>query len=170
MTDGLITCAAAFLRNKGKNVITEKEFLMSISMDLHWMPYGDAQKVLAAMLTAGVLEKNGEYLKPSFDVAEVDVPVAYRPSRELIASAGSKTSVPAKQQPAKQQKSADVFPMLMTEAVEAGMEKRDFISECNVVQKKLNIDIAAAGLLVLRDRGVDIGPFVERTYESVMKK
>ena len=49
MADEYVVCTAAFFRNKGKNVITENEFLMVISMDLHWMPYGKAKVLLGEL-------------------------------------------------------------------------------------------------------------------------
>ena len=99
MTDELTVCAAAFFRNKGKNVITEPEFLMVTSMDLHWMPYGKAKQLLAAMLSEKVLVKSGEYLKPSFEISDIDVPVAYRPSDSLIGSLSQVKEEPRHQAP-----------------------------------------------------------------------
>ena len=171
MTDELTICAAAFLRNKGKNVVTENEFLMGISMDLHWMPYGDAKVLLAALLNSKILEKNGEYLKPTFDVSGItDVPVGYRPGPDFVSKLKTKNDVPVKEKTAPMKSSAptqDLFPMMIEEAVETGMEKRDFISEANNIQKKLNVDITVAGLMVLRDRGADIGPLADRVYASL---
>ena len=67
MTDEYTVCAAAFFRNKGKNLISETEFLMAISLDFHWMPYGQAKNLLAVLLSKNVLVKNGELLKPTFE-------------------------------------------------------------------------------------------------------
>lgn len=171
MTDELTVFAAAFLRNKGKNVITENEFLMGVSMDLHWMPYSDAKVVFAALIGSKILEKNGEYVKPTFDVSDItDIPVGYRPSPDLVSKLKSKKDVPAKEKtaPVKNNVPAqDIFPMMIEEAVETGMEKRDFISEANNIQKRLNVDITVAGLIVLRDRGADIGPLADRVYASL---
>ena len=86
MTDEYTVCAAAFFRNKGKNVIGEAEFLMGISLDFHWMPYGKAKELLAALLSKKILVKNGDVLKPSFEISEIEVPVAYRPSDSLMSS------------------------------------------------------------------------------------
>ena len=47
------------------------------------------------------------------------------------------------------------------------MERRDFIQNCNKIQKRLNIDIGAAALIVLRDNGTDIAPYVDMVYDSV---
>ena len=165
MSDELTVCAAAFLRNKGKTTVTDNEFLMGVSMDFHWMPYGDAKKLLSAMIQEGVFVKSGEYLRPTFEISEVDVPVAYRPSEGILKSCAAKP----KADPV-QKDDADLLPSLMAEAMESGMEKRDFISECNILQKRLNIDILAAGLIVLRDRGVKVSDFSEKIYEAVSKK
>ena len=167
MTDEYTICAAAFFRNKGKNVITETEFLMVISMDLHWMPYGKAKELLAQMLSRNVLVKNGEYLKPSFEISDIEVPVAYRPSNSLISSLSQKTeSAPAKPAPGDD----DLLPSMIAEAVKMGMEKRDFISESNSVSKRLDIDMLAAALIILRDKGADISPYADRVYQAVISK
>ena len=62
MTDEYTVCAAAFFRNEGKTVITESEFTMVMSMDLHWMPFGKAKLLLAELLSRKILVKNGEFL------------------------------------------------------------------------------------------------------------
>ena len=167
MTDELTVCAAAFFRNKGKNVITESEFLMVTSMDLHWMPYGKAKQLLAAMLAEKVLVKSGEYLKPSFEISDIDVPVAYRPSESLLASLQQAREEPKPQAPVV---SDDLLPSMISAAANAGVEKREFIAESNSISKKLDIDMLAAALIVLRDKGVDIAPFADRVYDAIKVK
>ncbi len=169
MTNELTVCAAAFLRNKGKTVVTENEFLMGMSMDYHWMPYGDAKKLLNALIGAGIVKKNGEYIKATFEPSDVDVPVAYRPSESLISSIRSPrpATVPKKDV---EKGSENLLPVLISEAIDANMDKRDFMSSANALQKGLNIDILAAGLIVLRDAGVDITHLTDRVYDAVSKK
>ena len=167
MTDEYTVCAAAFFRNKGKSVITETEFLMVISMDLHWMPYGKAKDLLAQMISRNILVRNGEYLKPSFEIADIEVPVAYRPSDSFISSLSQKTEVRAA---AAAPPSDDLLPSMIAEAVRNGMEKRDFVSEANALSKRLDIDMLAAALIILRDRGADIGPYTDRVYRTVISK
>ena len=167
MTDEYTVCAAAFFRNKGKNVITESEFLMVISMDLHWMPYGKAKELLAQMISRNVLVKNGEYLKPSFEISDIEVPVAYRPSDSLISSLSQKTEkAPVAAAPA----GDDLLPSMIAEAMRHDLEKRDFIAESNSISKRLDIDMLAAALIVLRDKGADITPYVDRVYQAVISK
>ena len=59
---------------------------------------------------------------------------------------------------------------MISEAIDAHMDKRDFMSAANALQKGLNIDILAAGLIILRDVGVDIGHLTDRVYAAVSKK
>lgn len=166
MADDLTTCAAAFFRSKGKNVVTETEFAMNVSMDLHWMPYSDAKILLNRLVCEKILEKNGDYVKPAFNVSEISVPVAYRPPKGLV----SVPEPPAEKTAPDVKTQDNVFPSLVEEALELGMEKRDFTSESNGLQKKLNIDIAAAGLIVLRDHGLDVSEIADRVYDSVKSK
>jgi hypothetical protein len=167
MADEFIICAAAFFRNKGKNVITENEFLMVISMDLHWMPYGKARLLLNELLSRKILIRNGEFLKPSFEISDIDVPVAYRPSDDLVSSLEQKK---AERPAAGPVQGSDLLPSMIEAAAAKGVEKRDFISESNAVSKRLDIDMLAAALIILRDKGVDIGPFVDRVYDAVKEK
>ena len=168
MTDEYTVCAAAFFRNKGKNVITKKEFTMVVSMDFHWMPYVKAKQLLAVLISKGILVRNGEFVKPSFEISDVDVPVAYRPSEELINSlVETKTETPA---PRPAPAGGDLLPSLIEEAVKKGVQKREFVAESNAVSKRLDIDMLAAALIVLRDKGVDISPYIDRVYGEIAEK
>ena len=156
VTDEPMLCAAAFFRNKGKSVVTEKEFLMGISMDFRWMPYSDAKELLNLMLAAKVVKKDGDLIRPAFDVASADVPVAYRPPADMI-----RTAVPSVETEPMS------FPQIIAFAEKHGMKKKDFISASNALQKKLGISPEAAGLIVLRDGGIDISEIAERVYNGI---
>ena len=168
MTDEYTVCTAAFFRNKGKNVITENEFLMVMSMDLHWMPYGNAKELLSILLSNGILEKNGEFLRPAFEISDVDVPVAYRPSEQLVRSL--KERRPAPKQEKKVPAPDNLLQGMIAAAMELGMEKRDFVSEANTISKRLDVDMLVAGLIILRERGEDITPYADKVYEAMKEK
>jgi Uncharacterized protein conserved in archaea len=151
----LRTVTAAFFRSKGKTVVTEKEFLMGVSMTLRWMPHGDAEKLLKAMIKGGAVIKDGEYIKPSFDVSEVDVPIGYRPSKDLIA--GNDEAV-------------DVFQTLLGLSADVMIDRKEFMAQCRNIQKKMNVEIEVAALIVLRDHGVPVSGYVEKVQEAVSKR
>ena len=62
------------------------------------------------------------------------------------------------------------MPVLMQRAVDAGMQRKDFMAQCNALSRKLGIFIEAAALYVLRDNGPDIGDLTDRVYRSVRQK
>ena len=150
MSDELRICAAAFFRSKGKNVITENEFLMGVSMNNRWMPYGDAERLLSAMVSSKILSKDGEYVRPCFDVAAVDVPVGYKPPSDILANT-----------------SEDVFQTLMARASSADIDRKDFLSSCRAIQKKMDIDIEVAAVILLRDKGVDVSDLIGKVSDLV---
>lgn len=156
MPDESEICLAALFLNKGKAVLTEKEFSMYVSLDLRWMSAKDANSLINVFLKKGLLKKTGDYLKPSIDLSAIDVPVAYRPSEALIASL--KDSAPV---PDRTKKNADLLSVLIDKAVELNLDKGTFVSECNKISKRINADIEVAALIVLNEQGADISPFIE---------
>jgi len=150
VSDELRICAAAFFRNKGKNVITENEFLMGISMNNRWMPYGDAERLLSSMITSKVVSKDGEYVRPCFDVAAVNVPVGYKPSKDILGK------IPE-----------DLFQTLIARASAADIDKKDFLSSCRSIQKRMDIDIEVAALILLRDKGADVSDLIGKVSDLV---
>jgi hypothetical protein len=159
MTDELVICAAAFFRSKGKDVVTPKEFVMGVSLDLRWMPVADAERLADILSEKKILVRNGEYLKPSMDLSGTEVPVAYRPSDTLLAFLNS---APARAKP------KDVLSDMVSAAVGSGMDRGKFISECNKVKKRLSIDMEAAALIILRDAGADISGYAESIRETII--
>ena len=140
---------------------------MAISLDFHWMPYGQAKNLLAVLLSNNVLVKNGELLKPTFEISEVEVPVAYRPSEALLNSLSKGAPAKAESKPSGD---GDLLPSMIAAAAEKGMEKRIFISEANSLSKKMGTDMLAAALIILRDEGVDITSYADRVYEAMKSK
>ncbi|MCL2149101.1 MAG: DUF2240 family protein [Methanomassiliicoccaceae archaeon] len=117
----------------------------------------------------------GEYLRPLIDTSAVDVPVAYRPSagflRSLSGYAPKRTATGKPAAPQEAEAAAappDVLPLLIKAALESGMEKGAFVSECNKISKRADVDMEVAALMILRDRGADVAPFLAGVRASVL--
>jgi hypothetical protein len=156
MSDCLRECAAAFFRATGKDVTTSEGFVMGVSLELKWMAPSDAKRLLAMLVKEGVLEQRDGYVRPAADLSSVDVPLAYRPPADIL-EVGSKPKEAPK----------DMFHILLDKAIESGMERKEFTQACNRITRELNIDMAASALIVVRDRGVDIGPYADELYRSL---
>src|SRR4030043_536622 len=71
-------------RRKGKGLLTEQEFVSSASFDLRWFSPKDAQKLLDISLTGGFLQRKTGHVVPTFDMEKVQVPLDYKPSKEVL--------------------------------------------------------------------------------------
>ena len=161
--------AAAFFRNKGKSVVTEWEFVMGISMELRWMPPIDAGSLLSVLLAEGIIEKEGEYLRPAFDLRSVDVPLGFRPPADIVKNV-KRTAPPVRSAPAATPKGDDMLSELMAKAEGLGMKRKDFIISVNSIQKRINVDIEIAALLMLKENGVDVSEYLDKVYDVISKR
>lgn len=171
MADELATCVAAFFRSIGKEVTTAEEFVMVSSLELKWMTPSDAKVLLSILTSAGMVTQKDGYVRPNGDVSVIDVPLAYRPSQDVLGrvkAARGQTGQNAAPKPVrKKSDEKDLFRDLRDKAVANGMSGGDFVKNSNTVQKKLNVDIKVAALIVLRDMGIDITELTNDVYEAV---
>lgn len=128
------------------------------------MSPSDAKLLLRTLLAKGILEKKGDYIRASSDLSSIDLPLAYKPSKDVMDAITSKSVETFE---SKKETEPDLFHILMDVATSNGIQTRDFVPACTKIQKKLGIDISAAALIVLRDNGVDISPYLERVYSEI---
>ena len=167
MADELETCLAAFFRFKGKDVVTDQEFKMSVALELKWMSMKEAEALMKRCISIGLLVKNNGYLKPAKDLSSVPVPIAYKPSEDIKKLLSGTVESEPSPAPSAQK---DVFAEMMDIAAANGIQKGKFVSECNAVKRRLGVEICVAGLLILRDSGVDIEKIKDRAYAQVLGK
>jgi len=149
---------ALLFRRKGKEALTEKEFVFSASMDLRWFSPKDAQRLLDLGLTGGYLQKKNGSVLPTFDTASIEVPLDYRPGKEVF------ESVPKKQQ--------DLFSEVVERIVKTkAVPKREVVSRVNKKQELLGIDVEPAVLLVASDYGVGLeNSLIERATSEILNR
>lgn len=167
MADELEVCAAAFFRIKGKEVVTSKEFTMSVSLDFKWLSAKNTEILLKKLLENGYIVKSGDYLKPGKDFSAIRVPVAYRPSEDLVKSLSGTVPKPV-EKPAKAP-AKDMFITLMDLAEQNGIAKGVYVSESNAIKKKIGVESSVAALIFLQEKGVDISEVKDLVYAQVLK-
>ena len=168
MTSESDICVATFFRYIGKDVTTVEDFVMTTSLQMKWMSPSDSKVLLAHLEREGSIARDGDFIRPAGDISAVDVPLAYKPSNDLV-TAMKGAPAPKPRDTKNDDGEPDMFHKLMDVAKEAGMEMREFIPSCNKIQKRLDIDIGVAALIVLRDRGIDISTYADEVYEYVRK-
>ncbi|TMB77950.1 MAG: DUF2240 family protein [Chloroflexi bacterium] len=127
--------------------MSEREFVLSASMDLRWFPPRDAQRLLQLGLETKLLESQGGAIRPAFDVSAVEVPRDYIPTSAIL-----EVPTPA---------SADVFLRIVDAIVaKTRTDRKSVIASVNAVQEKLDVEVEVAALVAAHQMGVDATPFV----------
>ena len=136
------TVAAPF-RQRGVDQLRESEFVVALSLDRDWFSPDQAQRLVDAAVTEGLLEREGEAVAVTFDPASVTVPDGFVPDESVI-----------------QQRS--VFERVLGAVVDAGVEKQDAVAGINRLQAELDVTVEAAALLYARQQGVDVDGLADR--------
>jgi hypothetical protein len=149
---------ALLFRRKGKDFLTEKEFVFSASMDLRWFSPKDAQKLLDMGISGGYLKKANGAIVPTFDTTVIDVPLDYKPGKEIFDHA------PKREQ--------DLFSEIVEKIVRSkSVPKREVVSRVNRKQELLGIDVEPAALLVASDYGLCVeNSFIERATSEILHR
>jgi hypothetical protein len=101
------TIAVVFKRG-GKNVMSEREFVLAIAMNFRWadskggfkLDASKAQMVMDAGIARGFLTKQEGMVKPTFDYREYEVAMNYKPTEAIIAELKEGTTPSAVSSPA----------------------------------------------------------------------
>ena len=145
--DELRDAIALLFKRKGRDELSEREFVLSASMDLRWFPPRDAQRLLQLGLETKLLESREGTIRPAFDISEVEVPRDYVPTHAIL-----ETPTPVGE---------DLFVRIVDAiAVKTGSERKAIISLVNAVQEKMDVEIEVAALIAARQAGVEVTPFV----------
>lgn len=149
---------ALLFKRKGKESLTEREFVFSASMDMRWFSPKDAQKLLDIGLTGGFLKKKDGSVSPTFDWAGIDVPIDYRPSRNVL-EVGPKQA-------------RDLFSEIVDSIVKTkSVPKREVVSKVNKKQEMLGIEIEPAALLVASDYGLNVdSSYIVRAESEILHR
>ena len=152
----LETCLALLFKRKGKNILSEKEFVFSASMDFRWFSPKEAQALLEMGIKRGLLERTDGMVKPAFDYKTIEIPVNYRPCKDLLKEVEPDVSL---------------FSLILDEMAKAsGQKKRDLVAKVNRVQDRLGVDIEVAALSLAKEMGIDVAPYLERAKMEIMAR
>lgn len=145
--DELRDAIALLFKRKGRDELSEREFVLSASMDLRWFPPRDAQRLLQLGLETKLLESRQGSIRPAFDVTTVEVPRDYVPTAAIL-----ETPTPAGE---------DLFLRIVDAiAKHTGSDRKTAIALVNAVQERLDLEVEVAALVAAYQAGVDVAPFL----------
>ncbi|MGD1060731.1 MAG: DUF2240 family protein [Methanomassiliicoccales archaeon] len=151
----LETSLALLFKRKGKNVLTEKEFVFSASMDFRWLSPKEAQMLLELGIKRGLLESRDGFVKPTFHYKDLDIPVSFHPSKDVL----------------KDDAEQSTFALILDDiARTTGQKKREIVAKVNKIQEKLGVDVEVAALAIAKDSGVDVSKYVDRVRTEILAR
>ncbi len=151
MTDvpSLKAAVSAIFRRKGKKTITEDEFMFAASMELRWFPPDKAAIFLQNAKRAALITKKEGGICPSFDVNSPDIRQVITPPASIA------------------EESADVAVEIVG-ALASGLKlsRSEAMSRVNRMRRDLNLETAAAAVLVGLKENLDMTEFARLALEE----
>ena len=150
MSELTYTVAMPFKR-KGKESLKDMEFVMALSMDLKWFTPEQAKSVLAEAQKSGLLKRDGELVRPSFDISKIEIPSGFKPQTVAI-------------------EKKTVFERVIERIITStGIEKRRVISMINKKQEELSkqVVIEVSAILVAIDNAVLVDDLIDEEYAAL---
>jgi hypothetical protein len=149
MTDLLYTVSVPFKR-KGKDALKESEFVLALSIDLNWFSPEQAKNIVHEAERAGLLKREGDIIRPVFDLSSVAPPQGFMPGVFEERS---------------------LFDRIIERiTIETGMDKRKVIAQINKKHDELSklVEIEVSAILVALEHGVVLDNLIEEEYKALV--
>jgi len=150
MSDLTYTVSMPFKR-KGKDALKDTEFVLALSIDLKWFNPEQAKIVLSDAEKSGLLKREGELVRPAFDLSRIEIPSGFKPEPVSI----SKKSI---------------FDRTIERIITGtGIEKRKVIAMINKKQEELSkqVVIEVSAILVAIENGIMVDDLIDEEYASL---
>jgi len=150
----LETSLAVLFKRKGKSVITDTELVFTVSLDFRWFTPKEAQTFLDVAIKRGLLTRTEEFLKPSFDYKDIEAPLSFRPSKDVLTGDKEELSLFAQ--------------LIQSISEKGGLKKRDAVARVNRTQEHLGVDVEVAAVVVAKDLGIDVTPYLGPVKKEIL--
>lgn len=146
---------ALLYKKKGKDILTEKDLELMITMDFRWFNPKEAKSLIELARTSGLVKKHKDGMKITFDWRERDIPLGFEPSVAIFEAATHRSCFTA-----------------IVDFIEQNIKKPrpEIVAEINRKQETLNLAIEVAGLLVGASYGIDMSDFYDIVEKELMNR
>jgi len=131
-------------RTKGREELTDSEFVVVLSLDREWFTAEQAKRLVDVATTEGLLDRTADGdLAVTFDPREVDIPEGFSPDDDVL-------------------RQRSTFERALESLVDAGIEKQEAVAGINRLQSDMGVNVQAAAVVYARRRGVAIEDIAHR--------
>lgn len=141
-------------KRRGKEVLKESEFILALSIDLNWFDPEQAKNILGYAQKAGLIRKEGEYIRPTFDISSVEIPSGFKPDEKKIID-----------------EKKTIFDRTIERIMHStGMDKRKVIALINKKHEELCklVEIEVSAILVAMEHGVEVNDLIDEEYVALV--
>lgn len=142
-------------QRKGKDALSEKELILSVSMDLGWFSPDDAKQLVDVCLELRLLSRTDDGLKPNFDYKALTIPIDFTPSKSILQLES--------QEPL-------LLSIVRTIDKKTGLGRNNIMAEINKKQNLLDVEIEVAAILVAKNYGADISGFLREAEAEIFNR
>jgi hypothetical protein len=135
-------------KRKGKEALKESEFVLALSIDLNWFNPEQAKTLLNDAEKSGLLKKEGDIIRPSFDISRVELPSGFKPESIIFDK-------------------ENMFDRIIDRIIiNTGIDKRKIIAQINKKQEELakQVVIEVSAILIAIEHGVVMDDLIEEEY------
>jgi hypothetical protein len=150
--EALKSAVSAIFRRKGKKTITEEEFRFAASMELRWFPPDRAVAFLKNAKRAGLIMQKDGGISPSFDINSHDI-------KQVITPPASIADEPADA----------VGEIVEAIATRLKLSKSEVMAKVNRVRRDLNLETAAAAVLVGMKKKLNMAEYAGLALEEMRR-
>lgn len=140
-------------KRRGKARLTPAEFTFALTLELKWLTPEESRQVIEEGLKAGLLKEEKDRIVPAFDYRSVVAPAGFKPGVDIFCKKALLDRI------------IDLLAgsgMSDAEAQKLIKSKQEYL--CDLVTP------AVAGLIVARERGLDVSPYIDEAFAELEKK
>ena len=142
-------------QRKGKDTLSERELILSASMDLGWFTPDEAKQLVDICLELKILSRVDSGLSPNFDIKNYSIPIDFSPSENILQMEA--------QEPL-------LFSILRHIDSKTELGRSTIMSEINRKQDALDVEIEVAAILVAKKYDIDISGFLREAESEIARR
>ena len=151
--DELRIVIAEPFKRRGKARLTPSEFTFALTLELKWLTPEESKQAIDEGLKAGLLKEEKGKVAPTFDYRSVAVPEGFRPGVDVFHK-------------------KSLLERIVSLLADSGLCEADARELIRQKQAYLfdYVTPEVAGLIIAKERGLDVMPYIDEAYAQLSKK
>jgi hypothetical protein len=150
--DELMQALSYLYQRKGTDVISEKDLILSVSIDLGWFSPNEAKQLIKICNDLKLLKETEHGLVPTFDYNAITVPIDLVPSKNVL----------------KLESQEPLLLSIVRKIEETTKLKRNMImAEINKKQTSLNVEIEVAAIIIAKKYQIDVSGYLREAEANI---